>query len=270
VATVGGAMVALNRRDGSRIWEESRNATSAPAIWKDQAFFSRREATQAPQGSAVATQQNEVLAYKAAAEPNGPVKDVAGTKQKADYLDYAKRAPSAAEARSQSLDATVGFAGAGKGSADMAPATANLGQASVHGIWAYQGSKPFVVNGRVYSSMGDTAQCVDAASGRPLWSRNLRDARRPGSTDDILTPPAVVNGKLFVGTRWGFVYALNAETGEVIWQVDIGEPVSFQPAVAGGRVYVGTDRGSVFSLETGDPRDDGWTMWGGNARHNGF
>jgi hypothetical protein len=36
-----------------------------------------------------------------------------------------------------------------------------------------------------------------------------------------------------------------------------------------GRVYVGTGRGSVFCLETGDPRDDGWTMWGGNARHNG-
>ncbi len=269
VSTVGGMMVAFNRRDGSRIWEEARNATSAPAIWNEKAYFSRREASQVRQGSSVATQQTEVLASKATATPGSPVLDVPATQRNADYLDYGKRAQGAGEAQSQAYDSAVGFGGANKGSAAMAPAQANLGQASVHGIWSYQGSKPFVVNGRLYSSMGDTTQCVDAASGRVLWSRNLRDVRRPGYPDDILTPPAVVNGKLFVGTRWGLVYALSAETGEVIWKVDIGEPVSFQPAVAMGRVYVGTDRGSIFCLETGDPRDDGWMMWGGNARHNG-
>jgi outer membrane protein assembly factor BamB len=269
VSTVGGLMLALNRRDGSRIWEEARNATSAPAIWNERAFFSRREASQAPQGASTVPQQTEVLASKATAAADSPVNDAPATKRKADYLDYSKRAQGAAEQQSQAYDAAVGFGGLNKGSAAMAPAQANLGQASVHGIWSYQGSKPFVVNGRLYSSMGDTAECVDAPSGRVLWSRNLRDVRRPGYTDDILTPPAVVNGKVFVGTRWGFVYALSAETGEVIWRVDIGEPVSFQPAVAMGRVYVGTDRGSIFCLETGDPRDDGWMMWGGNAKHNG-
>ena len=268
-ATVGGMMLALNRRDGSPIWQEARNATSAPAIWNERAFFSRRDATQVRVGNSMATQQVEVQASKGTAAAAAPAVDLPATQRNADYLDYAKRSQSPAEARSQAYDAAVGFAGANKGSALMAPAAANLGQDSVHGIWSYQGSKPFVVNGRLYSSMGDTTQCVDAPSGRVIWARNLRDARRPGYLDDILTPPAVVNGKVFVGTRWGWVYALNAETGETIWQVDIGEPVSFQPAVAMGRVYVGTDRGSVFSLETGDPRDDGWTMWGGNARHNG-
>ena len=269
VSTVGGMMVAFNRRDGTRIWEDARNATSAPAIWNDRAFVSRREATQVKVGNSTVPQQTEVLATQATAEPASPMVDLKATQRDADYLDYAKRAGKPAEVQSQAYDAGVGFGGLNKGSAAMAPAQANLGQASVHGIWSYQGSKPFVVNGRLYSSMGDTAQCVDAPTGRVLWVRNLRDPRRPGYADDVLTPPAVVNGKVFVGTRWGFVYALNAETGEAIWQVDIGEPVSFQPAVAMGRVYVGTDRGSVYCLETGDPRDDGWMMWGGNPRHNG-
>ena len=74
---------------------------------------------------------------------------------------------------------------------------------------------------------------------------------------------------MFVGTRWGFVYALAAATGDVLWRVDLGEAISFQPAVAMGHVYVGTDRGGLFSLDTGDPHDDGWMMWGGNAKHNG-
>jgi outer membrane protein assembly factor BamB len=217
----------------------------------------------------MASQQTEVYAFRDGAATASPVRDMQSTQRNADYLDYGKRAQGAGERQSQSYDAGVGFAGANKGSASMAKARANLGQASVHGIWSYQGSKPFVIDGRMYSSMGDTTQCVDVRTSRVIWSRNLRDARRPGDPDDILTPPSVVNGKVFVGTRWGFVYALSAETGEVIWKVDIGEPITFQPAVATGRVYVGTDRGSVFCLETGDPRDDGWMMWGGNAKHNG-
>mgnify|MGYP003782923451 CR=1 FL=1 len=45
--------------------------------------------------------------------------------------------------------------------------------------------------------------------------------------------------------------------------------LAFQPAVAGGRVYLGTDSGSLICLETGDPADDGWRMWGADASHNG-
>ena len=261
VATVGGMMVALNRRDGSRIWEEPRNATSAPALWNGQTFFSRREP--------VASQQTEVIASRTATAAAAPTIDLPATQQNAAYLDYAKRAQSQYQQMSELQDAAVGFGGSNKGSAMMAPAQANLGQTSVHGIWSYQGSKPFVIHGRLYSSMGATIECVDAQSGRVIWSRTLRDARRTGQADDVLTPPAVVNGKVFLGTRWGFVYALSAETGEVIWRVNLGESVSFQPAVAMGRVYAATDRGGLFCLETGDPRDDGWMMWGGDAKHNG-
>lgn len=263
-ATVGGVLVALNRRDGSRVFEEERNATSAPALWNGQTFFSRREAVASPQAG---VQQTEVMASRAPAQ-SAPTIDLRATQQNADYLDYGKRAQGAYEQMSQQQDAAVGFAGANKGSAMMAPARANLGQTSVHGIWSYQGSKPFVIHGRLYSSMGATMECVDAQSGRVIWSRNLRDSRRPGP-DDVLTPPAVVNGKVFLGSRWGSVYALSAETGDVIWRVNLGEPVTFQPAVAMGRVYAGTDRGQLFCLETGDPRDDGWMMWGGDAKHNG-
>jgi len=38
VATVDGAVLALARQDGSRIWLEEKNATSAPAVWKEQLF----------------------------------------------------------------------------------------------------------------------------------------------------------------------------------------------------------------------------------------
>jgi outer membrane protein assembly factor BamB len=65
------------------------------------------------------------------------------------------------------------------------------------------------------------------------------------------------------------VHCLAAETGEALWSVPLGEPVIFQPAVAGGRVYAATDAGSLFCIETADPKDDGWWMWGADAAHNG-
>jgi outer membrane protein assembly factor BamB len=110
--------------------------------------------------------------------------------------------------------------------------------------------------------MGDTARSVDPRTGKVIWSRTLRDATKPPAGDDVLTPPVTVNGKVFVGTAAGELYALSEQTGEVLWKVELGEPISFQPTVANGRIYIGTDRGSLFCLSTGDLSDDGWLMWG--------
>jgi len=166
LATVDGSILSLNQRDGGKIWQESSNATSAPAIWRERCFFSRREETKVQQNGKPAVQQNEAVAARGIASTSATV-NIPETRQKADYLDYAKRAGSLKERASQSYDATVGFAD-NKGSAKMNAAVANIGQASVHGIWAYQGSKPFIHNERLYSSMGSNARSVDPKSGQVL------------------------------------------------------------------------------------------------------
>ena len=240
---------------------------TAPAVWNGQVYFSRREqSTVAMNGRSVA-QQNEVFAARPIA-PAAPVRDMERTKQQADYLDYSKRKVSRAESASQAMDQSVGFGGS-KGSANVPMMRANLGQASVHGVWEYQGSKSFVDQGRLFSSMGDKVISVDPKTEKIVWSRTLHDDKNFAVLDSELTPPAIVNGKVFVGTRSGEVIALSEKTGDVIWRVKIGEPVVFQPAVVGGRVYVSTAAGTIFCLNTGDRRDDGWLMWGGGGSHNG-
>jgi outer membrane protein assembly factor BamB len=153
----------------------------------------------------------------------------------------------------------------------MHQAAANLGHAHVHAVWAYQGSRPVVARGRLYAAHGDAVSCADPRSDRVFWKRTLGAAAGDDREllDSPLTPPAVVNGKLFFGSAHGLVHCLAAETGDELWSVAVGEPVVFQPAVAGGHVYAGTDAGSVFCVATGDPGDDGWLMWGGDAAHNG-
>jgi outer membrane protein assembly factor BamB len=153
----------------------------------------------------------------------------------------------------------------------MAQAMSNLGKGHVHAVWAYQGSKPFVARGRLYAAHGDTVSSADPRSDNVFWKKTLGDkpTEEQELLDSPLTPPAIVNRKLFFGTVKGEVHCLDAESGEVLWSTGVGEPVTFQPAVVRGRLYLGTAAGSVICLETGDEADDGWFMWGADAAHNG-
>jgi outer membrane protein assembly factor BamB len=170
----------------------------------------------------------------------------------------------------------------GKGDAKIGQAQMNLGQGTVHGVWSYQGSKPFFYRGRLYAAMGDTLLCVDPKTEKVLWKSVIRPPKeekkekKPAGSEELLdatiSPPALANGKVFVGTSYGDVVCLSADQGVLLWKASLGqsESIGFQPAVAGGRVYVSTESGSLYGLETGDPKDDGWLMWGANASHNGI
>ena len=60
--------------------------------------------------------------------------------------------------------------------------------------------------------------------------------------------PLVVNDLLYYCTPFMRVFALDPESGEERWSLDLGEPLSGSPAFAGGRIFVGGNRGSLFSI----------------------
>lgn len=269
LATLEGTMYCFGSGDGELIWQDKKNATSSPAVWNNQVYFSRREAVNAKDKDGKAIQQQmECLSWRGN-EKSDSIKDVQSTARTADYLDHAKRkAYSKQEMLYKANDSGVGF-GSAPADAKLHQAMGNLGQNTVSGVWSYQGSRPFFYNGNMYSAMGDTVKCVDPKTEKVLWKKVLTTVKdKAPLVDSAVTPPALVNGKLFVGTSRGEVVCLSAETGAVLWTVTLGEPVLFQPAVANGRVYVSTNTGALFCFATGDDRDDGWLMWGGNAGHN--
>jgi len=273
LATLEGTLYCFQQKDGALVWKEKKNATSAPVVWKDNCYFSRREETTSGKGKKKSKQQTEQVACRGTGAKHS-IKDLTATARKADYLDYSKRRSSGKEAASQGKDAGVGFGG-DKGDAKIGQGKSNLGQGSVHGIWSYQGSKPFVYKDHLYSAMGDDLLCVDPKTEKVLWKKNLAKLDKKGKgkaplLDNVLTPPALVNDKLFVGTSHGDVICLSAKSGKELWRANVGEPVEFQPAVVHGRVYVSTSSGSLFCLETGQAKDDGWLMWGGDSAHNGL
>lgn len=131
--------------------------------------------------------------------------------------------------------------------------------------WGFEGSRPTIVDGRVYQTIGNEVQSRDAATGDVLWRRRYTDdvRGRPASS------PAIAGALLVFGTSDGVVYGLDIDTGLTAWAYDVGEAISAQPTVAHGWVYAATTRGNVVGLEVGDGTLDGWHMWGGNARHAG-
>lgn len=59
---------------------------------------------------------------------------------------------------------------------------------------------------------------------------------------------AVANGKIYVGSYDGNVYALKAASGAKLWSFPTGGEVFSSPAVAKGVVYVGSNDKNVYAL----------------------
>ena len=266
--SLDGTLGCFEQATGELLWSEQKDATSSPSVWKGQCYFSQRTEEQKKTAEGFETQRRERMARKMAAMGT-PTVGMEETHSDADYLDHAKRAArSAAFAAHAAYDASVGF-GAHKGDMKEYQSVHNLGTGHVSAVWAYQGSKPFLSRGRMYTGQGDAVHCVEADTHALVWKKPMRDGEAGEVLDATTTPPAVVNGKLFFGTTDGRLVCLSAESGDELWSVNLGEPVLFQPAVVGGRVFAGTARGTLFGLETGDPNDDGWKMWGATPAHNG-
>jgi outer membrane protein assembly factor BamB len=68
-----------------------------------------------------------------------------------------------------------------------------------------------------------------AKTGRLLWARPLGTY--------IYGAAAVYKRRVFVGTYDGRFYALDAATGDVVWQIEAGGTVHAAPTVMGGLVY---------------------------------
>src|SRR5262249_51671441 len=215
LSTLEGTVYCFGQHDGELIWKEKKNATSAPLVWNNQCYFGRRSELTVKKDGREVKQQEEQVATRVTSK-TGEVKDLASTKRVADDLDYAKNAAKPLEQAQQAQDATVGFATA-PADAKLAQARSNLGKGTVCGVWSYQGSKPFIYNGYLYSSMGDTLKCVDPTSEKVLWEKNLHEKKQDKQADSLTTPPALVNGKAFVGTTTGEVFCLAADSGKELW-----------------------------------------------------
>jgi outer membrane protein assembly factor BamB len=93
--------------------------------------------------------------------------------------------------------------------------------------------------------------------GKKLWEKSILCAFTNEQGERIFTDqlsggtfyqskPTAANGNLVFGTPSGFLYSVNADTGEENWKFEMGGAISVGAAIADGKVYAGQQGGERF------------------------
>ncbi|MHC4916178.1 MAG: outer membrane protein assembly factor BamB family protein, partial [Planctomycetota bacterium] len=61
--------------------------------------------------------------------------------------------------------------------------------------------------------------------------------------------PAIVDGKVYIGSNSGSFFALDGASGKALWEKKTGSPMRCAPAVADSVVYTGSDGGVFYALD---------------------
>jgi outer membrane protein assembly factor BamB len=132
---------------------------------------------------------------------------------------------------------------------------------------------PIVVDGRIYVLDAQAhVYALDARAGTQLWDANLA----PQSPEDdfnlfglfgqdmSIDPSkgfgggtAFDDGKLFVSTGFGSVFALDAASGKQLWKANLEVPIVNAPVASGGRVFVSSEDNHFVALS----EKDGHVLW---------
>ena len=72
-----------------------------------------------------------------------------------------------------------------------------------------------------------------------------------GGWGGVFSSPAVVDGVVYVGSHDSYVYALDADSGQLRWRYETGFWVRSSPTVVDGVVYVGSYDDYVYALDAG-------------------
>ncbi len=91
---------------------------------------------------------------------------------------------------------------------------------------------PAVYKDKVYVSGGFHGKqyfCVDAATGKPVWTVDL--------DDDGPSTAACEDDVVVVNTESCTIFALEAATGKGLWSLWLGDPLMTSPTIAQGRVF---------------------------------
>jgi outer membrane protein assembly factor BamB len=62
----------------------------------------------------------------------------------------------------------------------------------------------------------------------------------------VESSPAIVNGRVYIGSNDGRFYVLDAATGAKLWEFNAGAPLSASPAIAEGRIVIGSQDGKLY------------------------
>jgi len=118
-------------------------------------------------------------------------------------------------------------------------------------------ASPIVYEDKVYTlDAGGRVTAFSASSGTEVWRMSLTP---PSEKDQegFGGGLAADGGRIYAGTGFGYVVALDARTGNKLWEKSVEAPVRSSPTAVGERVFALTKEGHVYCLSG----SDGSELW---------
>ena len=129
--------------------------------------------------------------------------------------------------------------------------------------WSFQTggrirAQPAVSGGLVFAPSDDGfLYAVDRATGRQRWRFDLKasDLHRRLPTPDnpyfdfLQSSPVVHEGKVYVGSLSGALFAVDAATGKPAWNTGTLDAIRGNPVISGGRVYFGSWDDHLYAVD---------------------
>ena len=88
------------------------------------------------------------------------------------------------------------------------------------------------------AALTGTANIELPAAPEPRWVFSAEDSSESSA--------AIADGRVFVGSLDGRLYALDLETGQKQWEFNTGAPLAASPAIDAGRLVIGTRDGVIY------------------------
>ena len=109
-------------------------------------------------------------------------------------------------------------------------------------------AQPIIAAGQVFTVDSQaTVLAMDAENGREIWETDLRPDGEEASV--LGGGLAFEAGAVFVATGFAEVVALESDTGDVIWRSRVSAPMRSAPTIRDGRVFAITVDNQTFALD---------------------
>jgi outer membrane protein assembly factor BamB len=109
---------------------------------------------------------------------------------------------------------------------------------------------PVAAGGRAFVLDPNGNVTAVSLAGGVSWTAALRPSDRDNqsTTGGLGTDGA----RVYAATAWGWIVALDADSGAKLWEKKLAEPARGAPTVAGGRIYVVTQSNTLLALSAAD------------------
>ncbi len=118
-------------------------------------------------------------------------------------------------------------------------------------------STPTLANGNVYFESDDGyLYAVNSQTGEQVWRTDIDNTTVREVPDDkarvfdyLQSSPAIEDSTLYIGSADGYVYAVDAASGQIRWKFNTTKPVRATPTVVDGVVYIGSWNGFFYAID---------------------